>query len=332
MWWIDSSAKTSESRGRRLLRGRPTNALRATGEAAMRNGALRRAALRLAAARGRALALVYHRIRSEGPAPHEIVRAMPSSLVRQQIAALGELGDIVTLADLARDAERPGTRVRFALSFDDDDVGHTRVALPLLRSLQVSATFFLSGRVLHGLGPYWWVTLEHLIAERGLTEVCQTLGVAASSPVELAARCEGTSLVNRIVGMAQSQDVQPAAAEIRALIDGGMSIGFHTVRHLVLPTLSPEALGDELVRGRVELATAAGRPVALLAYPHGRAATREARAAREAGYHAAFTGGGHPITVQTDRFLLDRWEPGALGIDDFVAAVALRLNRPAGAR
>ena len=307
--------------------------LRGAGEAALRNAALRRAALALAAARGRGLALVYHRVRPEGAAPHEVVRGMQSALVREQIALLGELGDIVTLAELVRDLGRPSARVRFAVSFDDDDLGHTHVALPLLRSLRVSATFFLSGRALHGLGPYWWITLERLIAERGLDDMCRILGVTASSPVELAAKCEGTSLVDRLESdSAQAQRIHSGDGEIRALVDGGMSIGFHTVHHLLLPTLPAEALAHELVQGRAELAEAAGTPVTLLAYPHGRATRREAQAAREAGYDAAFTGGGHPIGAQSNRYLLDRWEPDALGSDAFAAAVALRLNRPVGAR
>jgi hypothetical protein len=71
----------------------------------------------------------------------------------------------------------------------------------------------------------------------------------------------------------------------------------------------------------------------LLAYPQwSRSYARGAGSGEKLDTTRHFTGGGHPITVQTDRFLLDRWEPGALGIDDFVAAVALRLNRPAGAR
>ena len=106
-----------------------------------------------------------------------------------------------------------------------------------------------------------------------------------------------------------------------------MSIGFHTVRHRVLSTLPPDELGEDLVRGRRELAEAAGTPLTLLAYPHGRVNAQVARAAQAAGYEAAFAAGGRPISARADRFLLGRWEPTAGGIDEFVAEVALRLNR-----
>ena len=216
--------------------------------------------------------------------------------------------------------------MRFAVSFDDDDPGHTLIALPLLRSLHVSATFFLSGRAMHGLGPYWWISLEQRIAEDGLPNVCRMLGVTADSPAELAARCEGTSLTDRLErGTPTSHHME--IRDVRALVDAGMSVGFHTVGHRVLTMLSADELANELDRGRRALADAAGTPVTLLAYPHGRANARVALAARAAGYEAAFASGGRPISNGANRFLLGRWEPNTGGIDEFVAEVALRLNR-----
>jgi peptidoglycan/xylan/chitin deacetylase (PgdA/CDA1 family) len=303
----------------------------------MHNAALRRAALRLAAARGRALVLVYHRVRESGAAAHEVVPALSSVLFQRQIAALGELGDVVPLSELVRRDGAPG-RVRFGVSFDDDEPAHVSDAFPILRSLGVRATFFLSGRTLHQIGAYWWVALESLIAEHGVSEIARRLGVAADSPAELARQCEGTVLVRQIESFAM-QDGGPRvdgrrldAAGIRRLADAGMTIAFHTLEHPVLPTLADDALALALTRGRDELARAAGAPITLLAYPHGRADSRVARAAEAAGYDAAFVAGGRPIDWRADRYLLGRWEPGPLDLDDFVAAVALRLNRPPVAR
>ena len=31
--------------------------------------------------------------------------------------------------------------------------------MPILQKHQIHATFFLSGRSLHGMGPYWWTRL-----------------------------------------------------------------------------------------------------------------------------------------------------------------------------
>jgi peptidoglycan/xylan/chitin deacetylase (PgdA/CDA1 family) len=272
---------------------------------------------------------VYHRVRPEGAAPYEIAPAVSSSLFQQQIEALGELGEIVSLAELARGTDHSYGRVRFAVSIDDDDPAHTTIALPLLRSLNVPATFFLSGRAMHGLGPYWWVCLEQRIAERGLPNVCRMLGVTADSPAELAELCEGTRLTDHFETAAAPASLDMDANDVRALIDSGMSIGFHTLRHRVLSMLSADELADELIRGRAALADAAGTSITLLAYPHGRANARVARAAEAAGFEAAFAAGGRPIGAGADRFLLGRWAPNTRGIDEFVAEVALRLNRSA---
>jgi peptidoglycan/xylan/chitin deacetylase (PgdA/CDA1 family) len=112
-----------------------------------------------------------------------------------------------------------------------------------------------------------------------------------------------------------------------------MTVGFHTLEHPLLPDLDGDGLAAALTTGREELAAATGRPLTLLAYPHGKADQRVARATRAAGYTAAWTGWPRPAQPGDDRFLLGRWEPGPLDVDAFVASVAIRLHRAApGAR
>jgi peptidoglycan/xylan/chitin deacetylase (PgdA/CDA1 family) len=117
--------------------------------------------------------------------------------------------------------------------------------------------------------------------------------------------------------------------DIGALTAAGMTVGFHTLRHPVLTTLSAAARETALTEGRDALAAAAGAPVDLLAYPHGLANADVTAAAERAGFRAAYAAGGRPITAQSDRFLLGRWDPGVLEGEAFAAALALRLLRPA---
>jgi peptidoglycan/xylan/chitin deacetylase (PgdA/CDA1 family) len=118
------------------------------------------------------------------------------------------------------------------------------------------------------------------------------------------------------------------SADVQALARAGMTIGFHTLHHPLLTTQTGRALEAALSDGRFDLAKAAGTNVDFLAYPHGRASTAVAEAAEQADYAAAFTAGGRPITDSSDRFLLDRWEPGGLAPDEFGAQLAMRLLRP----
>src|SRR4029453_14112015 len=114
---------------------------------------------------------------------------VPETLFAHQVQALGELGEIVPLTDLLGPRD-PTWRSRFALTFDDDYRTHAESVLPVLGRLGVHGTFFLSGRRLHGLGPYWLEVLEWLIDRRGLGDVAGQLKLAAPSLTELAMACE----------------------------------------------------------------------------------------------------------------------------------------------
>jgi peptidoglycan/xylan/chitin deacetylase (PgdA/CDA1 family) len=106
-----------------------------------------------------------------------------------------------------------------------------------------------------------------------------------------------------------------------------MAIGFHTLSHKVLVRLDDEEVAAALTVGRKEIEDVIGRPLVHFAYPHGKADRRTADKAREAGYEAAWTGRPHAIRRGDDRYLLGRWEPGELDVDDFLVGTAIRLSR-----
>ena len=304
--------------------------LKRAGKAVLRVAPLHAAAMRAAAARGNGLAVLYHRVTADDAAPPgELVPSIPRRLLRRQLEVLGEVGEVVPLEQLrapAVDRRRP----RFGLSFDDDYRSHSEQVLPILQGLGVTGTFFLSGRSLHGLGAYWFESLERLVAEQGLEHTRRRLGVDAATASDLAALCECSPWLQRLVSTAV--DLAPRhlrAPQITELAEAGMAVGFHTLRHRRLVDLDGEGLRLALVDGRQALEGAIGRRVDLLAYPHGKADARVAAAARTAGYRMAWTGWPRPVRSADDPFLLGRWEPGPLQTDAFVAALAVRVNRAA---
>jgi peptidoglycan/xylan/chitin deacetylase (PgdA/CDA1 family) len=115
--------------------------------------------------------------------------------------------------------------------------------------------------------------------------------------------------------------------DIQALAHAGMTIGFHTVEHRALTELTDAELEEAVVRGRDELAAVVDSPLALFAYPHGRADGRTAEKVREAGYVGAWTGRAMPMRPGDNPYLLGRWEPGGLAVDEFVTGVSVRLIR-----
>jgi peptidoglycan/xylan/chitin deacetylase (PgdA/CDA1 family) len=296
----------------------------------MRHPLPRMAAVRGAARRGHGLVLVYHRVRADGSASAgEVVPSLDRSLFRTHLEALAGLGQVVPLPRLL-DPPVDRRRPRFAVTFDDDYPHHAAHALPVLRGLGLPGTFFLSGRALHGLGSYWWERLEALLAAIGLDAAARALGVVGSSPQALAAACETDPRARARLATIAPDGNRPLGVDgIRALATAGMTLGFHTVEHSLLPALDDDRLVVALDAGREELAAVAGQPLTLLAYPHGKADARVARAVRAAGYRAAWTGRPRPARLGDDPFLLGRWEPGPLDLDSFVAAVGVRLHRTA---
>jgi peptidoglycan/xylan/chitin deacetylase (PgdA/CDA1 family) len=292
-----------------------------------RHALSQRAALRLAARRGRSLVLLYHRILPDGTAPDPIVPSLQRHLFLGHLDALLRVGDIVPLTQLL-EPPRPGHRPRIALTFDDDHAGYVGTVVPQLQARGVTATFFLSGRSLHGLPPYWWTSVEHSLRAHGLESTRRMLGLNERTVADLALALERSADAAQLASRLPHVD-EPCmtAADIQAMVRAGMTIGFHTLHHPVLSTLAEGPLETAMTEGRRELAAAAGAPIDLLAYPHGRATAAVADAAERAAFAAAFAAGGRPITTTSDRFLLDRWEPGPLGADELGAAVAMRLMR-----
>jgi peptidoglycan/xylan/chitin deacetylase (PgdA/CDA1 family) len=281
---------------------------------------LRRRLLQAAAARGRSLVLCYHTI---GPHRHgeQIIEPIAPELFAAQMRALKEIGDIVPLADVLR--RRSGTRPAFAVTFDDDDPSHARYALPVLRELGIRATFFLSGRSLHGLGAYWWTRLQQSAEELGLDEASRRIGHTGRTLEEVARACRADAFVRELETTAALPTM--TVDDMRTLADAGMTFGFHTIQHPLLTKLSRTELATALIDGRETLADAVGQDIEYLAYPYGRVDARVASMARRLGYSAAFIVGDRPTHASGDPMLVMRWQPGSATPDRLIAQAALRL-------
>jgi peptidoglycan/xylan/chitin deacetylase (PgdA/CDA1 family) len=260
---------------------------------------------------------------------------------REHLQTLGEVVDLVALDEfVARDSTRDATPARWrrpavALTFDDDLPSHAEQALPALRDFDVPAAFFLSGRALQNRGPYWFQQLEVLLEVHGQSRTASLLHVPGGEADTLVRLCEEDAAVRRQVSdLARALPVPCVLARdgISRLARAGMTIGFHTVDHPILPSLDDAALRDSLSRGRADLAAAAGAAVRYFAYPHGKADARCAAAVQAAGFDAGFTGFPHPFRPGDDLLRIGRWEPGSLTVDDLLVSLAVRLHRSAPRR
>jgi peptidoglycan/xylan/chitin deacetylase (PgdA/CDA1 family) len=307
--------------------GRAGAAVKRLVRTSLRAGPIGEAVRAIAAFGGRSLVLVYHRVTAAEPPEHEVVPSVTPMLFRRQLEALAEVGNIVQLDEIVRDRDRH-SKPRFAITLDDDSATHFEDALPALIELEVPATFFLSGRSLHGLGAYWFEQLERLVAERGIEPVARLVGVATDRIDDVILACEfDPVLQERLEAETPDAPRHLGSQEILQLSRAGMAIGFHTLTHKVLVGLDDEEVAAALTAGRKEIEDVVGRPLVHFAYPHGKADGRTANLAREAGYEAAWTGHPRAIRRGDDRYLLGRWEPGELDVDDFLVGTAIRLSR-----
>jgi peptidoglycan/xylan/chitin deacetylase (PgdA/CDA1 family) len=271
------------------------------------------------------MVLVYHRIGV--PRSPCLIPTVLEEEFRSHLETLQAIGEIVPVSRLL--AERRSTRLRFALTFDDDDLCHVDVVLPILLEQGLHATFFLSGRSLHGLGPYWFQALENLVRDRGVVAVAELLGVVGRDAHELASICETSPPLQAKLEAADERQTEALnEAQLAVLSGAGMGIGFHSLHHRPVTALENADLEIALTEGRSNLEAAAGVPITFFAYPHGKADARIASRVRAAGYEAAWTGWPNPITRRADPFLLGRWEPGAIPSSELVLRATGRVARP----
>jgi peptidoglycan/xylan/chitin deacetylase (PgdA/CDA1 family) len=290
------------------------------------------------------IALVYHGLAERTGTPElELVPSHGIELFEGQVRHLSRTYRLVLADDLPEAVahRRRGDRFPVAITFDDDLASHVRLALPALLRHGARATFFLTGTTLEGPQPFWWQQLQHALASdpKRLSELLQSVGLEPAE-VDPAAVHEVALLIERsepgvreaLVGALRDSFDGPLEAGVseegvRTLVDAGMRIGFHTRGHHVLPPLDEEALKAAFEDGRAELERPVGARLTVVAYPHGRADERVARAARSAGFKAGYTGSAVPVGADDDPLLLGRLTPSYRSPRHLAAEVAAALIR-----
>lgn len=280
---------------------------------------------------------MYHSVAEiPGDLDREIVPAHGSRLFASQVRHLTQRFRVVRADQLQASAQarRRGQRFPVAITFDDDLHCHKEVVLPILASSRATATFFLTGSSLYAPFALWWERLQRAV-DAGV-DVSRVANVWARvgrgrSIHEVGREIEGMSPSERdriSTEFAAALGPDPPdsglrAEGIQALVDRGMKVGFHTLRHDPLPPLDDEQLEQAMTNGRAELETVLGERLTTIAYPHGHADARVAAAARAAGFEFGFTTRVEPVGASSDSLLLGRLGPSYRSTGHF----ALQLLR-----
>lgn len=114
-----------------------------------------------------------------------------------------------------------------------------------------------------------------------------------------------------------------ASTEVRSLVQSGMTVGSHGMRHRPWRSVSDEELQEELVGAADAIADAAGQPVCEVACPFGSYDRRVLRAIRRRGFCRVYTVDGGP--ARSDAWLQSRY---TVRVDDTPADIERRASSP----
>jgi peptidoglycan/xylan/chitin deacetylase (PgdA/CDA1 family) len=285
------------------------------------------------------LVVVYHGVHPDARPWLALPSALPVSRLAAELRQLRGSYAVVPASGIVEAAagRRRGQRFPVAVTFDDDLASHAQLAAPELRALGLPASFFLCGASLDGPFCFWWERLARLPAGAATGEwldraVGRGAGEsldAASAAIERLSPADRDAVASALLERAgpDPPDAGMRVGDVRALAQDGFELGFHTLRHHPLTGLDDAALATALEEGRDRLAAAGGRPLSLLAYPHGRADARVADAARRAGYRRAFTADAVAVRPADDPLRLGRMHGGGPTLGHFALGLVRALVR-----
>lgn len=237
------------------------------------------------------LVLNYHRIGSWELEPwdRDLFSATQDSFARQ-VRFLKSNFDLVGVDDLPAIENKPGRYVQ--ITFDDGYRDNHDVAFPILRSERATATFFVcSGFVDRGDLPWWdelaWIVnhakRDHLSSFKDLQDL----------PLRGEARLRSIRLLNDLYDGLSDEVRRPYLDElaeavgatrcpaseseslwmnwemVKAMHEGGMSIGGHTLNHVELSRHSETEQLQEILGSCQRITEMTGAPVKTFSFPYG---------------------------------------------------------------
>ena len=262
--------------------------------------------------------LTYHHIADQDPGyPYDpdVADATPAQF-RRQLETLARYSTPIGIDELIRALDgAPLPKNPIMITFDDGYRSCHDTALPILRSVGVRATFFISTGYITDRRLYWWEQIALVLSQASVRTATltypTTLEIDVRDPklrprltaiikdtpqLDLARFLDELAKAVRVDWTLETErDYADGLVmtwdQIRALARAGMDVESHTRRHRVLQTLAPEQLEDELLGSRLELEAQLGRPVRALAYPVGRKIPDPhiRKAIADAGYRIGLT-------------------------------------------
>lgn len=289
--------------------------------------------------------LTYHHVHDPGPTypfDPDVADVTPAQF-RRQMALVKRNFSVIGLDHLARGLDGGALPPNpCVITFDDGYRSNLTIALPILRELELTATFFIATSFATERRMYWWDRIAYLVnnaTRPSLTltyPVRQTLSMgdreaARLTLVKLVKNTRELELERFLLAVAEglgvpwSRGLEETLAnelimtwdEIRQLVAAGMTVASHSHCHRVLESMPAAELAADLAASRADLARELGAPCTAIAYPVGRSIAKhpQVRAAvADAGYQLGFTNASGAIDLER-RASLDRLGLARVAVD-----------------
>jgi peptidoglycan/xylan/chitin deacetylase (PgdA/CDA1 family) len=252
-----------------------------------------------------------------------------------------------------------GTSV--AVTFDDGYKNNFTNAIPLLKDLEIPATFFLTTDTIETGLPLWFDVIEHVVNKCSRSEITlpsmnESYDLSTLDSKKIAdrtikrfakslSRTERDAFVAelreacRVTDTDYDQDYLPMSwSDVKELAREGFSLGAHSTDHTWLMNMSDDELNAEIASAREIVEEKSKASVSSYAYPFGMPEDYDQRAkaaCRQNGFACAVTAMGGANTVETDLQELRRYGIGAgcslarfasivSGFDDMMSSVRRR--------
>ena len=234
------------------------------------------------------------------------------------------------------------------ITFDDGYADNHDVALPILQSHGLPATFFIATGFLDG-GRMWNDTVIESVRQSMATTLdLGELGrFAVGTPAEKAAAigaiigkikylpvAERLDAAQRIASAAHvnpPNNLMMTSLQVKAMRQAGMQIGAHTVSHPILARLSNELARAEIKGSKDFLEHLLGERVGLFAYPNGKPGEDYVPASvdvvRSLGFDAAVSTQWGAFRAGDDPFQIKRFTPWDQTRLRFGARLLINLHR-----
>ena len=207
---------------------------------------------------------------------------------------------VMDLAALVNKVPRNG----IAISFDDGYIDNYTTAKPLLEKYYMPATFLITNGCLGKQTEFWWDELEHIFLndqEKHLQVWAQLLPLTYEQQQQ--------SLSAMRTHKARPEYLCMNIEQLKEMVQNPLfTIGAHTVNHVSLAHQHNEAQREEIMNNALWLAQVTGKMPRLLAYPYGKYNEASINIAREQGFDGAFTTDAQPITKDSGRYQLGRFQ------------------------